>query len=150
MDDQEFRTFYETTKADGYRLAYSYLHNESEAEDVLHDAFLRFYHHQPRDQEKARTYLFSIIVRLSIDCLRSQRKRAVPREEEEEKEPASKNDYQLLYEAIDELGAKDSSIIRLHYFAGLSLQEVAKAAGLSLNAVKKRLERARKALKEKL
>ena len=69
---------------------------------------------------------------------------------EEEKEPASKNDYQLLYEAIDELGAKDSSIIRLHYFAGLSLQEVAKAAGLSLNAVKKRLERARKALKEKL
>lgn len=148
MDDQEFRTFYETTKADGYRLAYSYLHNESEAEDVLHDAFLRFYHHQPRDQEKARAYLFSIIVRLSLDRLRSQRKRAVLHDEE--KEPASKNDYQLLYEAIDDLGAKDSSIIRLHYFAGLSLQEVAKAAGLSLNAVKKRLERARKALKEKL
>ena len=149
MDDQEFRTFYETTKADGYRLAYSYLHYESEAEDVLHDAFLRFYHQQPRDQKKARAYLFSIIVRLSLDRLRSQRKRAVPREEEE-KEPASKNDYQLLYEAIDELGAKDSSIIRLHYFAGLSLQEVAKATGLSLNAIKKRLERARKALKEKL
>lgn len=149
MDDQEFRTFYENTKADGYRLAYSYLHNESEAEDVLHDAFLRFYRHQPRDQEKARTYLFSIIVRLSLDRLRSQRKRAVPREKEE-KEPASKNDYRFLYEAIDELGAKDSSIIRLHYFAGLSLQEVAKAAGLSLNATKKRLERARQALKEKL
>ena len=148
MDDQEFRSFYETTKADGYRLAYSYLHIESEAEDVLHDAFLRFYHHQPRDQEKARAYLFSIIVRLSLDLLRSQRKGVV--QHEEEKEPASKNDYQLLYEAIDELGAKDSSIIRLHYFAGLSLQEVAKAAGLSLNAVKKRLERARKALKEKL
>ena len=148
MDDQEFRTFYKTTKADGYRLAYSYLRNESETEDVLHDAFLRFYHHQPRDQEKARTYLFSIIVRLPLDRLRSQRKRVVPREEE--KEPASKNDYQFLYEAIDELGAKDSSIIRLHYFAGLSLDEIAKAAGLSLNTVKKRLERARKALKEKL
>ena len=137
MDDQEFRTFYETTKADGYCLAYSYLHIGSEAEDVLHDAFLRFYRHQPRDQKKARTYLFSIIVRLSIDRLRSQRKRAVLHDEE--KEPASKNDYQLLYEAIDELGAKDSSIIRLHYFAGLSI-----------NAAKKRLERARKALKEKL
>ena len=148
MDDQEFRSFYETTKADGYRLAYSYLHIESEAEDVLHDAFLRFYHHQPRDQEKARTYLFSIIVRLSLDLLRSQRKGVV--QHEEEKEPASKNDYQLLYEAIDELGAKDSSIIRLHYFAGLSLQEIARATGLSLNATKKRLERARKALKEKL
>lgn len=148
MDDQEFRSFYETTKADGYRLAYSYLHIESEAEDVLHDAFLRFYHHQPRDQEKARAYLFSIIVRLSLDLLRSQRKGVV--QHEEEKEPASKNDYQLLYEAIDELGAKDSSIIRLHYFAGLSLQEIARATGLSLNATKKRLERARKALKEKL
>lgn len=148
MDELELKDFYEANKADAYRLAFSYLRNGSEAEDVVHEALLRFCRHEPKDAAKARPYFFSIIVRLSLDRLRSQRKRAV--QHEEEKESASKNDYQLLYEAIDELGAKDSSIIRLHYFAGLSLQEIATAAGLSLNATKKRLERARKALKEKL
>lgn len=148
MDDQEFRTFYETTKADAYRLAYSYLRNGSEAEDVVHEALFRFYRHEPKDAAKARPYFFSVVVRLSLDALRSRKKIATP--PEEGKEPTPGSDYRFLYEAIDELGKKERSIIRLHYFAGLSLQEIATAAGLNLNAVKKRLERARKALKEKL
>lgn len=148
MDEREFRDFYEANKADAYRLAYSYLRSGSEAEDLVHEALLRFYRHEPKDTAKARPYFFSIVVRLSLDALRSRKKIGAP--PEEGKEPTPGSDYRFLYEAIDELGKKERSIIRLHYFAGLSLQEIARATGLSLNAVKKRLERARKALKEKL
>ena len=148
MDELELKDFYEANKADVYRLAFSYLRNGSEAEDVVHEALLRFYRHEPKDAAKARPYFFSVVVRLSLDVLSSRKKVAAP--PEEGKEPTPGSDYRFLYEAIDELGKKERSIIRLHYFAGLSLQEIARATGLSLNATKKRLERARKALKEKL
>jgi RNA polymerase sigma-70 factor (ECF subfamily) len=52
--------------------------------------------------------------------------------------------------AIDSLGSKSQEVVRMHYFFGLSVKEIAARVRVSDGAVKVRLHRARNELKERL
>ena len=58
-----------------WRTAYRMLGCRQTAEDVAQEAFLRIYQAADRYQPSAafRTYLFRIVVRLCLDCLRKKR-----------------------------------------------------------------------------
>lgn len=55
-----------------------------------------------------------------------------------------------LLEAIEMLPYKWKIVILLHYIEGYSLKEISGILAISENAVKKRMQRAKKALKEKM
>ncbi|HUF74616.1 MAG TPA: sigma-70 family RNA polymerase sigma factor [Gammaproteobacteria bacterium] len=55
-----------------------------------------------------------------------------------------------LVEAVDSLGRTSREIVRMHYFIGLSLREIASRVRISEGAVKARLHRARNQLRERL
>ena len=55
-----------------------------------------------------------------------------------------------LIEAVESLGSKSQEVVRLHYFFGLSVQEIATRVRASAGAVKVRLHRARNELRDKL
>ena len=145
MEETEFREIYEKYKADAYRLSYSYLRKPEDAEEAVHESFLALWKKPPRKIERAKSYLFSVVVRKSLDLLRKRAREAPPLDESQ---VAGSGDYGYLYAALDKLPEKDSGLLRLHYFAGLGLAEIAKARSMSVEAVKKAMERARNALKE--
>lgn len=55
-----------------------------------------------------------------------------------------------LVEAVDSLGTTSRDVVRMHYFFGLSLREIAGRARISEGAVKVRLHRARNQLRQRL
>ncbi len=58
--------------------------------------------------------------------------------------------HQFLFDAVQSLSLKEREVILLFYYEELSLQEIAKALHISIVAVKGRLHRARKQLKQLL
>jgi RNA polymerase sigma-70 factor (ECF subfamily) len=55
-----------------------------------------------------------------------------------------------LVEAVESLGSASREVVRMHYFFGLSLREIASRIRISEGAVKVRLHRARNQLRERL
>ena len=124
-----------------YRLALHYVRDRFDAEDVVQEVLLAFFQREiPEERRKA--WLLRVTVNKSLDILR-KRKRRVPLafEPSEEQKPT-------LAEELKELSALDREIVYLFYFEGYSSKEIAKLVRMSDGAVRKRLERAKKKLKE--
>lgn len=134
-----------------YRTAYLLLGNPHDVQDVLQEVLLRYMEKSPEflspDHEKA--WLLRVTSNCCKDCLRfCKRHTYLDLEQIQEYLPAP-GKKQLIQE-LYALPAKWKTVLILYYFEGYTVKEIAKIAGLSENAVKKRLQRAREALKLEL
>lgn len=126
-----------------YRLALHYVKNPADAEDVVQEVLLAFFTREiPEERRKA--WLLRVTVNKSLDILRKQ-KRNVPLEEDLSD---GKGEKANLSEELKELSPLDRELIYLFYFEGYSSKEIARLVKKSDGAVRKRLERAKKALKK--
>ncbi len=126
-----------------YRLALHYVRDRFDAEDVVQEVLLAFFQREiPEERRKA--WLLRVTVNKSLDILR-KRKRQVPLSAEP---TAGAEETPSLAEELKELSAIDREIVYLFWFEGYSSKEIAKLVRLSDGAVRKRLERAKKKLKE--
>lgn len=134
-----------------YRTAYLLLGNPHDVQDALQETLLRYMEKAPafasRNHEKA--WLLRVTANGCKDMLRF-RKRHSHLDLEPLKEQLPAPDAQNLMGEIYALPAKWKTVLILHYFEGYSVREIADILGLSENAVKKRLQRAREALKLEL
>lgn len=134
-----------------YRTAYLLLGNPHDVQDILQEVLLRYMEKSPAftsdDHEKA--WLLRVASNCCKDCLRF-RKRHVYIEPEQISEYLSAPEDKQLVQELYTLPTKWKSVLLLHYFEGYSVKEIAKILNLSENAVKKRLQRARDALKLEL
>lgn len=134
-----------------YRTAYLLLGNPHDVQDILQEVLLRYMEKSPAftsdDHEKA--WLLRVTSNCCKDCLRF-RKRHVYIEPEQISEYLSAPEDKQLVQELYTLPAKWKSVLLLHYFEGYSVKEIAKILNLSENAAKKRLQRARDALKLEL
>ncbi|HAK95251.1 MAG TPA: RNA polymerase subunit sigma-70 [Planctomycetes bacterium] len=151
--------------------AFRYLGDERKAEDVAQETFLRVYKARARWRPDAKfhTWLFTITSRLCLNAIRSQRReRRVMRPaagaddrdalagapERRTPSPAegvlAAERAELLRRAVAELSENQRRALLLHRFEGLSYQEVAEAMGLTLEAVRSLLVRARRNLHDRL
>lgn len=130
-----------------YRTAYLLLGNPHDVQDALQEALLRYLEKAPaftsRDHEKA--WLLRVTANCCKDCLRA-RKRHSHADLEPLRECLPARETRHLQE-LYALPAKWKTVLILHYFEGYSVKEIGKILGLSENAVKKRLQRAREALR---
>lgn len=134
-----------------YRTAYILLGNPHDVQDTLQEVLLRYMEKAPEfvPSEHERAWLLRVTANCCKDCLRFRKRHSyISLEELQEYLPASEN-RQLLYE-LYALPTKWKTILLLYYFEGYSTREIAKITGLSENAVKKRLQRGRDALKLEL
>lgn len=143
-----------------YNLCLRYLGDAQEAEDITQETFLRAYQHlwnyDPR--RPFWVWLRTIAVRLCIDRLRRRRPQVrldtLPfqgswfREEAPlpEERMLQAEQQERLYRLVQQLPPVDRALVVLHYWEGLSYQELAETLNLTVSAVKSRLFRARKAL----
>src|SRR5580704_14430678 len=143
-----------------YRVARGVLRNSADAEDVAQEALLRAYRRfeRLRDRARFREWLVRITFRLSIDRVRSSKRRdvretlwsqAAPRPSTEDL--AATSEFQVhLDRAMDELPEKHRLVLLLAAMQGHSLEEVAEMLDVPMGTVKSRLFFARKQLAEKL
>lgn len=130
-----------------YRTAYLLLGNPHDVQDALQETLLRYLEKAPAfvssDHEKA--WLLRVVSNCCKDYLRFRRRHScLDLESIRECLPAQENTHlQELYA----LPAKWKTVLILHYFEGYSVKEIGEILGLSENAVKKRLQRAREALR---
>ena len=132
-----------------FRLAFSYIKNREDAEDIVQEAFLKLYTCNiifPAD-ENIKAWLIRVTINLCKDILRSKKHRTA--------EPVSdiptedKYQYELL-DNIRSMKPEYASAIYLFYYEGYSVKEIAKLHRISESAVTTRLSRARKQLKKML
>jgi len=142
-----------------WSLAYRFLGNAPDAEDVVQEAFLRILRAAPRYRPAAqfRTYLFSIVGNLCKDRL--PKKRAVFLEEaallRDPKPDAgetleSRERSAAVRSALDSLPARQRVAVLLRHYEGLSYDEIAGTLRISAKAVDSLLHRARRTLQQRL
>lgn len=133
-----------------YRTAWLLLGNPHDVQDALQEVLLRYLEKAPAfvspDHEKA--WLLRVTTNCCKDSLRARRRHShADLEPLRECLPARESRHlQELYA----LPAKWKTVLILHYFEGYSVKEIAGILGLTENAVKKRLQRARDALRLEL
>lgn len=138
-----------------YRLALTHTQNPEDAQDAVHDVFAKYIDASPefRDPEHERAWLIRCTVNRCHDLLRRHKVREyVPLDDMAEilADPGSGHQQNALdvMHCLAKLPEKNKAAIVLHYLEGLSVEETAKALGISLSAAKMRLNRGRDALKE--
>lgn len=134
-----------------YRLAYSYVHNEADALDVVQESACKAITQckNLKDTEKLLPWLCRIVVNTSLDLLRSQAKEH-PTEELPETATVDKYEEFDLKEALNRLEPKNRTIIILRYFEDMKIEDIAFVVDENVNTVKARLYRSLKKLRVQL
>jgi RNA polymerase sigma-70 factor, ECF subfamily len=147
-DHDSFRTLYERYYGMAVAIARGRLADRHLAEDAAQEAFAtacrRLY--GLRDGNRFPEWLGTICRRAASKMARSQTKTAPI--EQEPVSPADTDDGETaeVRRALARLSASGREVIQLHYFGGLSYDEIARALGISHQAVHGRMQRARRDL----
>lgn len=140
---------------EGYAIAYRITGNDADAHDAVQTAFFKI-HRQPESPQHLRALFHCAVKRAALDIVRN-RKRHVSIEEERlpshiDGDQGSFTDDMLpfLPKAIGKLPSADQRILRLHYFDGLTHQEIADRMKIPRSTVNMRLLAARRRLEAEL
>ncbi len=134
---------------------FSFCHNRALAEDIVQEAFMRAFRSIDEEKDGFKFWLFKVSRNCYFDYLRKQKHIS-----DAEVEIADDNDlvdsliqkdeYKALYNAISLLKEGYREVVRLFYFDGMSVKEIASITESSVDNVKVQLYRARLKLKELL
>jgi RNA polymerase sigma-70 factor (ECF subfamily) len=154
-----------------YAAALAILRNEADAEDVAQEAVLKAFKHIRQFRAEARFSTWLIQIAVNEARMRRRKQRAVvmepmveQRDEEGQYTPRDFADWreipsetleraevrQKLAEALSSLGQKYREVFILRDMQQLSIEDTAKALGISVPSVKTRLLRARLMLRDLL
>lgn len=138
-----------------YRLAFSYVHNEEDALDIVQSAVCKALDHYGdlKNEDAVRTWFYRILVNESIQLIKKQKREVLTEDGVEEDLPYYERGYDTqddLYGQLDRLGEDVQTIIKLRYFEELSLKEISYVTKTNLNTVKAKLYRGLKLLKKNI
>jgi len=147
-----------------YNFARWLLHNESDAEDVVQESYLRaFKYFQSYHGGDSRAWLLTIVRHTTYNWLQQNRSRGLtdPIDETTESLAAADDqnpetillahiDHRLLKEALTELPIEFREVLVLREMEELSYKEIAELCDLPLGTVMSRLARGRARLQQRL
>lgn len=133
------------------RLAYSYLHNMADSEDVLQDTLLRVMEANPVFENAAheKAYLMTATANMAKNRIIYNRRREGD-ELNENLVAEEREDLSFVWEAVKSLPEVQREVIHLFYQEGYQTAEIAKILGRKEATVRSDLKRARERLKEVL
>ena len=126
-----------------YRMAYTYVHNESDAMDIVQESACKAITkcHTVKPQY-VKTWLYRITINTAIDLIRKNKKEVIGIED-------SYRDFDTL-DALNVLSPREKQVVILRFFEDLKLSEIAEILNENLNSVKSLLYRSLKKLKVEL
>ncbi len=131
------------------RLAYSYLRNMSDAEDVLQDTLIQFIKTQPQfvSDEHEKAWLLRVAINISKNKITYN---TIRKTDELSESLAAKEleDLSFVWDAVKQLPLKYSEVVHLFYHEGYSTIQIANLLSKKEVTVRSLLKRARAKLKD--
>lgn len=158
-DDAAWELLVQQYQTAVFRLAYLLLGDQSEAEDIAQEAFVRAWGALDRfdNARPLRPWLLQITANLarnkrrSLSRYLSALRRVVALTPDQHQTDATLDklqfDAQTLWQAIQRLNITDQEVVYMRYFLELSEAEMAEALGVAPGTVKSRLHRAMERLR---
>lgn len=131
------------------RLAYSYLHNMSDAEEVLQDTLLRFLKTAPTFENSTheKAWLLRVAGNLSKNRIDYNKVRATD-ELSDTLKAEKREDLSFVWDAVRSLPVQFREVIHLFYYEGYSTAEISRMLDRKESTVRSDLRRGRLKLKE--
>jgi RNA polymerase sigma-70 factor (ECF subfamily) len=172
-DTRAFEELVEMYQNKVYSLAYRYMGNEDDANDMSQEAFIKAFRslRSYKGDASFGTWIYRITTNVCLDELRHRKRRVVPLsldeplatvdgDEVEREIPDSSLAADKIYEQkefsqhiqllLDEMKSEHKSVIVLRDVMELSYEEIAAVLDCSIGTVKSRISRARNILQKKL
>lgn len=149
----DFKTIYNTYGEMLYRIAFVYLGNPQDTEDVLQDVFFTFLNNSPKfkDDEHQKAWLIRTTQNKAVNLLKSASRKNVNIDDLQIHIKDTNNDLHIdILKKVLSLSPKYKSVIVLYYYNDYSVNEISQILKISKSAVKMRLKRSRELLKIEL
>lgn len=136
-----------------YRMAYSYVHNEADAADIVQNGAYKALRsaHTLQKPEFAATWVYRIMLNECFQALKRPRPLSYEEMQEESGREAGVEEDRYadidLRRALDALPERDKLVVILRYFEDKKLEEIADIMEENVNTVKSRLYRSLKKLR---
>lgn len=131
------------------RVAYSYLHNMSDSEDIVQDTIIQYIKKnisfESSSHEKA--WLTRVAINISKNRIIYNKKREVL-EIDENLLTEEEEDLRFVWDAVKNLPKKYREVIHLFYYEGYTTSQIAKILSKNEATIRSLLHRGRKKLKE--
>lgn len=159
-----FRAIVEANQGFVYAVAFRFVNDPQDAEDVTQEVFVRLWKnlHTYKHEVKLTTWLYKIVTNRCLDFLKSrhgrQRKNKVDVEKHHsltnhatpEKEFQQQELSRIIHAAAEELTPKQKAVFILRDLEGLTQEEVSETLSMTIGNVKSNLFYARQKMTEKL
>ncbi|MCL2840205.1 MAG: sigma-70 family RNA polymerase sigma factor [Defluviitaleaceae bacterium] len=163
-DEEAFRVIYDTYWRYVLFIAAKLCNNESDANDVLQDVFIKVFKNikNLKDDTKLKAWIGTITVRVCRTKLNKNQKFAlqtneVPEDMQDADEDflpeayvANKELQKDMLKLVNSLPDKQREVIYLYYYQGMDTNEIADYQGSSSASVRKAMHDARKSMKKKI
>ncbi|MGN0596765.1 MAG: RNA polymerase sigma factor [Ruminiclostridium sp.] len=150
MDEEIFTEYVAMFQNTVFRVAYSYVKNRADAEDITQDAFLKLYrcNESFAAPENAKAWLIKTAANRAKNHLKSSWIKG--RSDISEDFPFESREDRELLMAVNTLNKNYRIVIYLFYYEGYGVKEISSMLGISESNVKARLKRGRDKLKTAL
>ena len=134
-----------------YRLAYSYVHNDADAADIVQNGAYKAILNSDslRNMEFAGTWVYRIMLNEIFRFLKATPALSLEELVVEEGKQDTYEDVDLR-RAVDSLGVQDKAVVEMRFFQDMRLEEIAEILQENLSTVKSRLYRSMKKLRLEL
>ena len=145
-----------------YHTAFAVLNNKQDAEDAVHEAFLRIITNIDKLAEietaKIKSFIIIIVKNIAIDIYRQRLQKDVsdaPEDDniefsEVEQQVLNSFEYEALNKAVGSLPETQRNVLILKYYHELSSADIASMLGITARAVNTRINRAENRLQKLL
>jgi len=153
MKEKLFDDVYNSYYNDVYRLAYSYVLNNQDAEDIVQKTFLKLYkniHKIHKSNNDIKKWLFRVAINECKDLLRFLKTKTFVSLNEEITKNGYNNKNNSLMLALMNIQKNYRIPLFLYYFEGYNINEISKIMKKSESSIKMSLSRGREKLKKEM
>lgn len=152
MTEKEYNQCVKLYADNVYRFILKNLGHDADAQDVVQGAFEKMWvNRQQVDNERCKSYLFTVAYHQMIDHIRKNKRITLREEFKEEVKITNRQQHdtkKVLQEALNKLSDIQKSLVMLKDYEGYNYQEIGEITGLNESQVKVYLHRARLILRE--
>ena len=133
-----------------YRLSYSILRNETDAQDAVQEAIYKSYKNLEslKDKRKFKSWIYKIITNTSFEMLKNKKDYLDIEQENVQEDKIDIDTNLTLWNVVQGLEQPYRTTITLFYYEDMSIKEISKITGTKIDAIKEQLSRGREKIKE--
>ena len=152
--EEEFNQKYYLYYKELFRVAYGYVNNRDDAEDILQNVFIKFlkYYNTFENLNHEKYWLIRVTINESLSLIRKRKNSRFECNSElfdnlPDSSSNSTENYDALRKCINSLPNKEKTIIVLYYYNSCSVEEIAHSIKLHPKSVYSLLRKARSKIK---